>query len=152
MSTNAVVTGMQRIVVLGLSGAAMLALALLTDVSAIVPTVRAESIFDRPVRLERTVVIKHTATEAAAQLTGRIVSHINSSYSKDGCRSEVYSELFGELDRLHLYLDCTNFGTLQRVNEKLASDSKYQGLLSKAGDLYVGGTLEDKIYARLTAQ
>lgn len=145
MSFNAGVIGMKRIVVLGLGCALML-------VSAMVPAVRAESIFDRPVRMERTVVIKHAAIEAAAQLTGQIVSHINSSYSKDGCKSSAYSELFGEVDRLHLYLDCTDFATLQRVNDRLASDSKYQGLLSKAGGLYVGGTLEDKIYARLAPQ
>ena len=97
-------------------------------------------------------MVKHNATEAGGQLSNQIVGHINSSYSKDGCKSEVYSEVFGELNRLHLYVDCTNFATLQRVSEKMAADSKDQDLLSRAGDLFVDGTLKDKIYARLPAQ
>ena len=77
------------------------------------------------------------------QFAKEIADFINTKYAPVSV--QIYTELFGELNTIYWHTDYDELATLEKANAKLTADPDYLAILSKGADIFVEGTLHDKL-------
>jgi hypothetical protein len=90
----------------------------------------------------RSVTVKHAASAAAAmQFAASVCAYVNKTYQvKMKCGMEAYGRL-----RIHWLLDMDSFDAAMAMNQKILSDPEYMALLNNGKDLWVEGSLKDRL-------
>lgn len=58
---------------------------------------------------------------------------------------QAYTELFGDIGRVHWYADYGDLASVEKFNAMLLADQGYQALLVKAADLFIEGSVQDTL-------
>lgn len=77
------------------------------------------------------------------QFAKEIADFVNTKYAPVSV--QVYSELFGDLNTIYWQTDYDDLATLEEINSKLTSDPDYQVIARKGSDIFIEGTLQDKL-------
>jgi hypothetical protein len=90
----------------------------------------------------RSVKVKHAATAAAAmQFAASVCAYVNKTYQvKMKCGVEVFGHL-----KIYWLLDMDSIDTALAMNQKMLGDADYQALLNKGKELWVEGSLKDRL-------
>jgi hypothetical protein len=72
-----------------------------------------------------------------------VADFVNTKYAPVSV--QVYSELFGDLDTVYWQTDYDDLASLEEIQAKLTSDPDYLAILSKGSDIFIEGTLHDKL-------
>ncbi|HJV96836.1 MAG TPA: hypothetical protein VJ608_12400, partial [Albitalea sp.] len=80
---------------------------------------------------------------AALQFGSEVASHFNKTYD---VKMKVGAEMFGG-SRVHWFFDADNLDQMAQLNSKLMQDRTYWALIDKSKDLWLEGSLEDKVVA-----
>ncbi len=93
-------------------------------------------------RFIRTATVKTAANQAAGLAWAAEVSaYLNKTYSLN---LKYGAELFGK-GKIHWHFDSDSLDKMTAVNTKMMQDRDYGVLLAKSKDLWVEGSLRDKI-------
>ena len=77
------------------------------------------------------------------QFAKEIADFINTKYAPVSV--QVYNEIFGDLNTIYWQTDYDDLATLEKYHAKLTADPDYQAIVSKGSDIFVEGTLHDKL-------
>ena len=72
-----------------------------------------------------------------------IADFINTKYAPVSV--QVYTEVFGEYNTIYWHTDHDDLSTLEEAHDKLIADPEYLAILNKGSDIFVEGTLQDKL-------
>ena len=77
------------------------------------------------------------------QFAKEVADFVNTKYAPVSV--QVYSELFGDLNTIYWQTDYADLATLEEIHAKLTSDPDYLAIVSKGSDMFIEGTLHDKL-------
>jgi hypothetical protein len=90
----------------------------------------------------RTVRVKNAASMAAAiRFATEVCAYVNKTYH---VKMRFGVEVFGHT-KLYWYMDFDSVDQSLAMNQKMLSDADYQTLLGKGKDLWVEGSLKDRL-------
>lgn len=93
-------------------------------------------------RFTRSVRVKNAASMAAAiRFATEICTHVNKTYH---AQMRFGTEVFGHA-RIHWFMDFDSVDASIAMNQNMLMDTDYQALLSKGKDLWVEGSLKDRL-------
>jgi len=72
-----------------------------------------------------------------------IADFINTRYAPVSV--QVYSEVFGDLNMIYWQTDYDDLAALEQFHARLTADPDYQAIVSKGSDIFIEGTLRDKL-------
>lgn len=72
-----------------------------------------------------------------------VAGFVNAKYAPVSV--QVFSELFGDLNTIYWQTDYDDLASLEEMQAKLTSDPDYMTILSKGSDIFIEGTLHDKL-------
>lgn len=79
----------------------------------------------------------------ATKLATETTAFINAKYAP--LVMQAYTEMFGQLWRLHWYIDFPDLAAFEKFNDQLATDEGYWAILRKLPDVYVDGSVHDTL-------
>jgi len=97
----------------------------------------------RMIRHERSGRAKIGKAWDVIQFAKEIAAFINTKYAPVSV--QVYNEIFGDLNTIYWQTDHENLATLEELQAKLTADPDYQAIVSKGADIFIEGTLKDKL-------
>jgi len=77
------------------------------------------------------------------QFAKEIAAFINTKYAPVSV--QVYNEIFGDLNTIYWQTDYDSLASLEEFHTKLTADPDYQAIVSKGSDIFIEGTLQDKL-------
>ena len=90
----------------------------------------------------RTVRVKNAASMAAAiRFANEVCAHVNKTYP---VKMRFGVEVFGHT-RIDWFMDLDSVDQSLAMNQKMLTDTDYQSLLGKGKDLWVEGSLKDRL-------
>lgn len=95
------------------------------------------------VKFHRKALIARGKAQEAIAFAMEVTDYINKNYPEYPV--EVYSEAYGNTGTIHWFGSSPDLGALQEVQTKIGADPEYQAILAKATDLFVEGSLQDKL-------
>lgn len=98
-------------------------------------------------RLRRSGTVSRGKALEARQWAKEVTEYVNENYAP--VSAQVYSEIFGDLGKVHWYIDYEDLATIEMYSARLLADEGYQVLLSKAADLFVEGSIRDTLIQSL---
>jgi len=98
-------------------------------------------------RLQRTGNISRGKALEARQWAKEVAEYINKHYAPVSV--QAYSEIFGDIGRVHWYADAEDLATIEGFNAHLLMDQGYQALINKSTDLFVEGSIHDRLIQSL---
>jgi len=99
---------------------------------------------DPGIRFQRTGLIASGKGAEAVEFALKVSKYINDNYTDT--KVTAYMEMFGEFGRVHWFADYQDLATLQKVTEKLQVDQGYNALVATGIELFVVGSMEDKLF------
>lgn len=90
----------------------------------------------------RTVRVKNAASMAAGiRFATEICAHVNKTYH---VKMRFGIEVFGHT-KIYWFLDFDSIDQSLAMNQKMLADNDYQNLLGKGKDLWVEGSMKDRL-------
>lgn len=83
----------------------------------------------------------------ALQWAKEVAEYINTNYSPVSV--QAYSEVFGDLGKVHWYADYEDLATIERINAQLQTDQGYQAMIKKSENLFIEGSGQDTLIQSL---
>lgn len=98
-------------------------------------------------RFHRTGHISRGKLLEALQWAKEVAEFINTNYSTVSV--QAYSEIFGDIGKVHWYADYEDLATIERINAQLLTDQGYQAMINKSADLFIEGSFHDTLIQSL---
>jgi hypothetical protein len=95
------------------------------------------------IRHQRTGLAKVGQAWEVIRFAKEIADFINKKYAPISV--QVYSEVFGELNTIYWQTDYADLASLEEFHARLIADHDYQAIVAKGNDIFVDGTLHDKL-------
>jgi len=93
-------------------------------------------------RFTRTVTLKHAAlTPDGVKFGMGVIAHLKKTF---GHNMQLGVEMYGGT-RIYWYYDFESFDKIAEMNAKLVGDKKYWTMLAGGTDLWVEGSLQDRV-------
>lgn len=98
-------------------------------------------------RLQRTGNISRGKVLEARQWAKEVAEYINKNYAPVSV--QAYSEIFGDIGKVYWYTDAEDLASIEDFNAQLLMDQGYQALVNKTADLFVKGSIHDRLIQSL---
>ena len=85
------------------------------------------------VRFHRTSLTRAGEGQAAMQFAQEVRAYLNTNYAEISI--ELYTEVFGDVGRLHWFAGYPSLAALERVQARLQSDAGFQKLVARAPEV-----------------
>ena len=92
------------------------------------------------VRFQRSARIAGGKGPEGIQWAKEVAEYINNKYQT---QIGVHVELFGDVGTVYWITDYEDLAAVDRVNKQLQSDEGFQGMVKKAPDLFIEGSVKD---------
>ena len=93
------------------------------------------------IRFQRSGKTKSGKLLDGIRFAKEIAEYINAKYAPVSV--QVYTELFGNVDTIHWYVDYKDLATVESINTKLLADQGYWAIVNKGMEFFVDGSFRD---------
>lgn len=94
-------------------------------------------------RLHRTGHVSRGKAFEAVQWAKEVAEYVSAKYAPVSV--QAYSEIFGDIGKVHWYADSEDLASIEKLNAQLLTDQDYQALINKSTDLFVEGSFHDTL-------
>lgn len=81
------------------------------------------------------------------RIAKEVAEYINAKYAPVSV--QVYTELFGNFNTIHWYIDYKDLATLESISKQLLADQEYLAIVSKGDELSIEGSIHDTLMRSL---